>query len=168
MISRIILLTLITLSTQSTTSSKTYTPMDLIDYTLRVIGYSKNFFVLDPDKYLMNSFNFMEAQRILESLYRYRGMKTFIYICSNINNLSPTFPSSIAFELSRRLDYNTNPRYYFVFVLAAEQRKYFYYVGDSIRNYLPPSTVDRIVNSQSRYLSNREFSNAIMGILKSL
>ena len=28
----------------------------------------------------MNSFNFMEAQRILESLYRYRGMKTFIYI----------------------------------------------------------------------------------------
>ena len=166
MISHLILLTLITFSTEATI--KTYSPLDLIEYTQRVIGYSKNFFVVDPDKYLMTSFNFIEAQRILESLYRYRGMKTFIYICSNINQLSSNFPKAIAMELSRRFDYSLNPYYYFVLVISAEQRKYFYYVGDRISRYLPPSTVDRIVQSQGRYLGNRQFGYAIMEILKKL
>ena len=166
MISHLILLTLITFSTEATI--RTYSPLDLIDYTTRVIGYSKNFFVVDPDKYLITSFNFIEAQRILESLYRYRGMKTFVYICSNINQLSSNFPRAIAMELNRRFDYTPNPYYYFVLVISAEQKKYFYYVGDRLYNYLPPSTVDRIVQLQGKYLANRQFGYAIMEIIKRL
>ena len=116
----------------------------------------------------MNSFNFLEAQRLLESLYRIRGMKTFVYICSNIDNLSSRFPEQIAFELGKRLDNTFQPQYYFVLVIAAEQRKYFYYVGEKIRRYLPPNYVDIIVSRQSKLFNERRFADVIMGILRNL
>ena len=166
MISHLFLITLISLSFEA--SIKTYSTFDLLQYTFQVLGNSRNFFVLDPDKYLMNSFNFFEAQRLLESLYRIRGMKTFVYICSNINNLSSRFPEQIAFELGKRLDNTFQPQYYFVLVIAAEQRKYFYYVGEKIRRYLPPNYVDIIVSRQSKLFNERRFGDVIMGILRNL
>ena len=158
---RILFLTLLTITLQSTS----YTPEFLIDYTIKNVGYSRNYFISDPDRYLVKNFDFVESARILEYLYRYRGIKSFFYIVKNINDLSNNFPRKIAYGLATRLDYDFYASNYLVFVITIEQGQYFYYAGSGI-NYLNYNVIQSLFINNAQYFRDGYYGLGLLNIIK--
>ena len=143
-----------------------HTPNSLSDYTIQ--NGNNNFFIGNPNNFLNLTYDLYLSNSYLSDIYIHKKIKTFIYVVNEMSYYSSNFLSEVAHSIGYKFDLQSTAKNYLLIIFAIKKKRYFYRLGENVRNKISESNLKQIIQNNLYYFRISKYNDFIYYLTKHL